>query len=78
MKYDDLVQRSSAVSRYYDFHKAQFRNFGGFLQACLLHPAGGSPLKWPYGVPYTVQQAAILYPFGHPTSMSFHFILIHY
>jgi hypothetical protein len=33
MKYDDLVQRSSAISWYYDFHKARFRNFGGFLQA---------------------------------------------
>jgi hypothetical protein len=34
MKHDDAVQWSSAVSWYYDCHKARFRNFGGFLLAC--------------------------------------------
>jgi hypothetical protein len=28
-----MMMRSSAVSRYYNCHKARFKNFGGFLQA---------------------------------------------
>lgn len=32
MKHDDSVQQSSSVSRYWDFHKTRFRNFGVFYK----------------------------------------------
>jgi hypothetical protein len=54
----------------------------GLPCATLLHPAGGPPLKWPYGrfmvgLPAGVAclqgslSAAVFYPFGYPTTYAY-------
>jgi hypothetical protein len=49
----------------------------------LLCPAGGSPLKWPYGrfrggPPEDGRPVAVFYPFGHPTPYAYDAVRIRF